>query len=61
MGATRKSIYHHLFQPVATQHISWEVLFTHGNELLRDPQEPSHVQNDSWDFFFYFLILIFNF
>ena len=34
----------HLFRPVATQHNSWEVLFTHRNELLHDPQEPSHPQ-----------------
>ena len=38
-----------LFRPVATQHISWEVLFTHRNELLDDPLEPSHPQNTSWE------------
>ena len=44
----------HLFRPVATQHISWEVLFTHGNELLRDPKEPSQAQNASCELFFNF-------
>ena len=34
-------LWEHLFRPVATQHNSWEVLFTHHNELLHDPQEPS--------------------
>ena len=32
----------HLFRPVATKHISWEVIFTHRNELLHDSLEPSH-------------------
>ena len=42
----------HLFRPVATQHISWEVLFTHRNELLLDSLEPSHPQNASRELFF---------
>ena len=41
----------HLFRPVATQNISWEVLFTYGNELLHDPREPSLRQNASWELF----------
>ena len=39
----------HLFRPVATQHISWEVIFTHRNELLHEPLERSHPQNTSWE------------
>ena len=39
----------HLFRPVATQDISREVVFTHRNELLHDPLEPSHPQNASWE------------
>ena len=39
----------HLFRPVATQHISWDVLFTHRNELLHDPLEPLHPQIASWE------------
>ena len=39
----------HHFRPVATQYISWEVLFTHRNELLHDPLEPSHAQGASWE------------
>ena len=39
----------HLFRPVATQHISWDVRFTHRNELLHDPLEPSHPQIASWE------------
>ena len=42
----------HLFRPVATQQISWEVLFTHRNEPLHDPLEPSHPQNASQELFF---------
>ena len=38
-----------LFRPVATQLLSWDVLFTHRNELLHDPLEPSHLQNVSWE------------
>ena len=41
----------HLFRPVATQNISWEVLFTHRNQLLHDPREPSLRQNASWELF----------
>ena len=41
----------HLFRPLATQHNSWEVVFTHRNELLHDPQEPSHPQRFMGDLF----------
>ena len=41
----------HLFRPVATQQISWKVLFTYHNELLHEPLEPSHPQNASWELF----------
>ena len=37
----------HLFRPVATQHVSWEVLFTLRNELLHNPLEPLYPQNAS--------------
>ena len=58
MGATRKKFlppkmvsWGHLFRPIATQHISWEVVFTHRNELLHDPREPSLRQNAPWELF----------
>ena len=44
----KSASWEHLFRPVATQHISWEVVFTHHNELLHDSLEPSHPQNVSW-------------
>ena len=39
----------HLFSPVATQHISWEALFAHRNELLHDRLEPLHLLTASWE------------
>ena len=42
----------HLFRPVATQHISWEVLCTPRSKLLHDPREPLHPQNASWELIF---------
>ena len=42
----------HFFRLVATQPISWQVLFTHRNELLHDPLEQLHLQNASSELFF---------
>ena len=39
----------HFFRHVATQHFSWQVLFTHHNELLHDPSERLHPQNALWE------------
>ena len=42
----------YLLRPVASQHISWDVLFTHCNEFVPDSLELSHPQNASWELFF---------
>ena len=58
MGATRKSVYHQkrsiFFDPLPRSIFLGRSFFTHGNELLRDPQEPSHAQNASWELIFTF-------
>ena len=39
----------HLFRPIATEDISWDVHFAHRNKLLHDPLELLHLQNASWE------------
>ena len=59
MGAIRKGFYHQkqfhgssFLEAVATQHVSWEVVFTHRNELVQDSWEPWRLRNTSWERFF---------